>query len=318
MYRIYQFIFITVLIGAPFTGLSQSISITNITPESPATLALGQRVEISFTYSEPSGSPLFFKKTPGVRIFVQPFSNGKPTPNFGVSGSPVYKKRGKGTAFFTIRDQRATVDQVRFRMVTADQKQQLFEFRIPVHYSFVPTIKVDTDILNQFPLNKKDQEKKNKAVHVMTTTGNGNTGGEAKIEKKIVKPDGTIETHYTDGTIRGFTPDSTRYEIDPATGDTMFTIIKKIEAQSADKPVSPPGFVATSGDDASDKWLASLNSWIEKHAERLLNSIEAQLTSEESVKNYLEYEEKNSSNIYEKIEIRYRFLVQLSTYNSSP
>ncbi|MDX1670862.1 MAG: hypothetical protein R3211_00870 [Balneolaceae bacterium] len=152
----------------------------------------------------------------------------------------------------------------------------------------------------------------------MTTTGNGNTGGEAKIEKKIVKPDGTIETHYTDGTIRGFTPDSTRYEIDPATGDTMFTIIKKIEAQSADKPVSPPGFVATSGDDASDKWLASLNSWIEKHAERLLNSIEAQLTSEESVKNYLEYEEKNSSNIYEKIEIRYRFLVQLSTYNSSP
>ncbi len=106
-----------------------SISNIQLSPSSPASLALNQRVNITFDYVT--------DEVDGVRIFVRPFSNGSLTPHYGAHGSGLYPLgSGSGTGFFTIRSGDATVDQLRFQMLNADQSQLLLEFFIPVEYHF--------------------------------------------------------------------------------------------------------------------------------------------------------------------------------------
>ena len=105
--------------------------ITDITflPTSPATLALGERVNITFSYSTTEAG--------GVAIWAQPFSEGALTAGQEFAGSAVLPV-GQGTTsrFFTINSNGATVDQVRFQMWKADGSQMLFEIFISVSYEF--------------------------------------------------------------------------------------------------------------------------------------------------------------------------------------
>ncbi|MCP4406927.1 MAG: PASTA domain-containing protein [Gammaproteobacteria bacterium] len=101
-------------------------------PVSPASLNNEQRVNITFNYrtDEPGG----------VRIFALPFTSGAGTSNFAVCGSPLYPTgEGSGDCFFRVSTGTVKVDQVRFRMTTADQSSQLLEFFVDVDYQYGPT-----------------------------------------------------------------------------------------------------------------------------------------------------------------------------------
>lgn len=77
----------------------------------------------------------------GVRIFVLPYTNGAPTPNFGVSGSPLYPAgTGSGDGFFLVQSGEQTIDHIRYKMTTADQSQTLFEYFVPVNVHYAPHV----------------------------------------------------------------------------------------------------------------------------------------------------------------------------------
>ena len=77
----------------------------------------------------------------GVRIFVLPYTNGAPTPDYAVSGSPLYPTgTGSGDGFFLIMSGEQTIDHVRYKMTTADQSQTLFEYFRPVNVHYAPHV----------------------------------------------------------------------------------------------------------------------------------------------------------------------------------
>ncbi|MEM1359136.1 MAG: T9SS type A sorting domain-containing protein [Bacteroidota bacterium] len=91
--------------------------------------AFGDDVAITLEYSTDEAA--------GVRIFARPFTNGALTPGYSASGSPLYPS-GDGIAAgtFTINSGAVTVDEIRVRVVTADQSEMLREFWIPVEFIF--------------------------------------------------------------------------------------------------------------------------------------------------------------------------------------
>ncbi len=118
-----------------FNGIGNSNSITNIqlSPSTPSTLAFGERVEITFDYTNDT--------TEEVLIFVRPFTNGSKTPNYAASGSYHYPVgSGSLSAYFKITSGETTVDQIRFQMLNDDQSQVILEFFIPVEYHFQESV----------------------------------------------------------------------------------------------------------------------------------------------------------------------------------
>jgi protocatechuate 3,4-dioxygenase beta subunit len=112
-----------------------SISNVQLKPPSPSFLGFNQRIAVRFYYTttEPEG----------VLIFLLPFTEGSPTPNYAVSESPIYRTgKGEGEGYFTIQYMREvtgneiTVDQLRFRITSTDQSRVLHESFISVNYRF--------------------------------------------------------------------------------------------------------------------------------------------------------------------------------------
>jgi hypothetical protein len=281
---------------------TQSVSIIDISPESPSRLSFEQKVSITFDYAIDNAN--------GARIFIRPITSGNPTPNYAASGSPIFKGKGQATADFTIQSGEVTVDQIRVQVFSSNQNQLLAEFYFPVEFRFSASkfktllnpSKIDPSILKVNP---------KKSIPDTSTSGFYEIPEDAEVVQQIVKPDGTIETHYSEGSIAGVTPNNIRYRINPATGDTTFMQMLFIEVQEA----TPPGFVPTSNDEANLEWLSSLNDWIEYHGNRLLDRIDILLQDKESFKNYMQYEEENSDTIYEQVNIRYTFLEKLYMNN---
>jgi len=107
-------------------------SVYNLTfdPPWPCARLHNERVYTYFDYQT--------NESGGVRIFILPYTNGVPTPQWGVSGSPLYPAgSGSGNAYFMIMSGEQTVDHVRYWMTNADQTQTLFEYFVPVnvHYA---------------------------------------------------------------------------------------------------------------------------------------------------------------------------------------
>jgi hypothetical protein len=78
-------------------------------------------------------------ETAGIRIFIEPFSNGVFTPNYGCSGSPIYTPgQGSIEAFFNILSGsgQVIVDQIRIYITNVDQSVLIDETFIPVNYTF--------------------------------------------------------------------------------------------------------------------------------------------------------------------------------------
>ncbi len=114
---------------AELAALSNSIFNIQFNPTSPESLALNEHVDITFDY--------YTAKSGGVKIFPRPFSDGALSPDYGASGSVTYPQGiGSGSDYFTITAGMVHVDEVRFRMTTADQSEVLLEFFVPVDYYF--------------------------------------------------------------------------------------------------------------------------------------------------------------------------------------
>lgn len=292
---------------------AQSISITEITPDSQASLAFGRQVTISFEYE--------INNSEGVKIFVRPFTSGSLTPNYSASGSPVYRGRGRGSANFTIQSEDATVDQIRVRAVNA-QNDLLFEFFMPVKFNFfsqqnrtlarAERLAVIEAVNAKRATNQNETTPQEESADTTNNLFSDFSTDEEVIDKKV-KPDGTIELHYSDGSIVGIlSPGNSsglnRYRIDPATGDTTYANFPIFFSQvQAD---NPPGFVGSEAA-VDGEWLQHLNSWIEHHGNRLLERIDA-LLDEESYAAYMSYEESADLSMYEEVNFRYTFLEHLT------
>ena len=111
-------------------------NISNITfsPSSPANILLGDFVDVNFDYET--------DETRGVRIFVEPFTNGEATPNSTTYGSPLYPVgSGSGSSGFSVSSEAQHVDQVRIQMYDPGDIL-LFETFVSVDYSFSISISI--------------------------------------------------------------------------------------------------------------------------------------------------------------------------------
>lgn len=276
----------------------QSVSITDISPDSPAALNFNDQVDIQFDFR--------FRVPNGVRIFIRPFTSGNLTPNYAASGSPVYNGSGRGSANFTIRSGNATVDQLRIQVLSVAQNDLLFEFFVPVEFTF----STQTLTLVQPQLTLSPGVFQIQPENIQTITPADTVDSENAVINQTVTPEGVIELHYSDGTVIGIISSEERYIVNPATGDTTYTRLMFSHVQGADQPAAPPGFAATSTTDLEDEWLINLNDWVQYLGSRLLNRIDLYL-EDDAFENYMTFEESNSSTIYEKVNLRYTFLEKL-------
>lgn len=75
----------------------------------------------------------------GRRIYVIPYTNGSPTPHYGVSGSVVYPQgTGTATKFFTITSGSPVVDELRVYSRDPDFTETPLEMFVPVRFNFGP------------------------------------------------------------------------------------------------------------------------------------------------------------------------------------
>ncbi|HLB72430.1 MAG TPA: hypothetical protein VJJ98_00270 [Sedimentisphaerales bacterium] len=113
----------------PKAEAANQVSNINMTPSSPDALHNSDHVDIRFSYTTDEAG--------GVRIYVLPYTNGSPSPNYAVSGSPLYPSpKGSGSGFVTITSGDIVVDQIRVYMKTADLSTVLWETFVDVEYHF--------------------------------------------------------------------------------------------------------------------------------------------------------------------------------------
>ncbi len=112
------------------------VTVTDISPESPATLKFyntgsNDRVVVSYTYT--------IVEKEGVRIFVQPYTNGSLTPGYIYGASPLFTETGTRTVHFSVKDTNeppVTVDQIRVAIITADATTKISDQFIDVDFEF--------------------------------------------------------------------------------------------------------------------------------------------------------------------------------------
>ena len=120
----------SLFLAAP-AARADAIANIRLSHPSPASLAHGQRVEVTFDYSTTTGA--------GVRIFVRPFTDGALTPNFDALNPPVYPdSSGSGSGWFSVTAGVVEVDSLLFQMWNADRTLLLMQFFMPVRYLYGP------------------------------------------------------------------------------------------------------------------------------------------------------------------------------------
>ena len=108
----------------------ENVELVSLSPDSPSTLFVGERVEFTFNY--------ITSEAAGVRIFGRPMTDGSPTPGYAAHGSPLHATgEGSSNGYFTIQENSQHVDQIRFQMWDADQSNLLYEFFVDVDYQYL-------------------------------------------------------------------------------------------------------------------------------------------------------------------------------------
>jgi hypothetical protein len=135
-----------------------------------------------------------------------------------------------------------------------------------------------------------------------------------RIQKREILKDGTIKLYYTGGYTHVIPFEKIDYIVDTK-GDTLYKIINMyLNTQAATEPALPPGFVAYNSSETNQQWLTELNAWLEDHNKRLLERISMMMEhDEERLKLYQNFEDAKNITLYEKINLRYYFLTELST-----
>ncbi len=112
---------------------NSGISITSFSPIFPETLKFKEFVVINYDYE------VF--ETEGVRIWVMPYTNGKLSPKYSYTSSPLMKGSGSREVATTITSGNITkVDQLKLKIASADGSSTLNETFVPVDYTFVSKI----------------------------------------------------------------------------------------------------------------------------------------------------------------------------------
>lgn len=109
---------------------NNTMEITSITPSSPAELSFGEYVMIRYNYQ--------IDNQDGARMWVQPYTNGKKTPDFIYTSSKVFNGIGSRDVKVSVKDgdQPILVDQLRIFMSTPDQEKALHESFVEVKFTF--------------------------------------------------------------------------------------------------------------------------------------------------------------------------------------
>ncbi|MEL6276511.1 MAG: T9SS type A sorting domain-containing protein, partial [Bacteroidota bacterium] len=98
-------------------------------PPAPARLSPGENVNIQFGFINGAGQQ--------TRVFPRPFTEGNLSPNYAASGSPAFPAGlNSDMAFFTINQDDVEVDQIRFKVVNADQTIDIAEYFVDRKYVF--------------------------------------------------------------------------------------------------------------------------------------------------------------------------------------
>jgi hypothetical protein len=130
-------IYDSIIVEAP-CEFAHKITDISLSPSSPDTLKIDEEVNVDFNYyTEESG---------GVRIYVTPFTDKSPSPNYiaepdlNAKDSTLHPTgSGSDSARFTVTSGDVTVNQIQFIMYNADHSKVLLEFFTPASYTFLNT-----------------------------------------------------------------------------------------------------------------------------------------------------------------------------------
>ena len=233
-------------IGSP-SCWSNSISNIAFDPVWPANLNFGQQVNVSFNYD--------ITLVGGVQIFVRPITSGQLTPDYAASGSAIYYGSGRENTSFTIQSGSSIkVDQIRFQIFSSDQSRLIFEFFIPVDFTFSTWTGIIAYVvpIDSLPISKEE---------------------EVSSIKYSILSDGKVEIKYSDGKViqRWNGGYSIRYP-----GEEPGTFLFSTQARAVFPPAPP--------DQAELPWM-------NEHNNELLEIIKTLVDFDTtSITNYLQFE----------------------------
>lgn len=108
---------------------SNNVTIRGMSPGSPASLVVNEFVEVTYDYE--------VNDSDGVRIWIQPYTNGIISPGYSYTSSPLFRGSGNRTVRFSIiRGDMTVVDQLKVKIASADGSQTISERFENVNYTF--------------------------------------------------------------------------------------------------------------------------------------------------------------------------------------
>jgi hypothetical protein len=118
-----------------YFGPNGSLTDVAFDPPSPATLAIGDTVRVTFDYTTPQSKDIV--------ITAVPYTGSNPTPGYTAGDGRIYLRgSGIGTEWFTLPGGPGTVDRVLMRTRGATVAVTYIEYFIPVSFSFEGTTPV--------------------------------------------------------------------------------------------------------------------------------------------------------------------------------
>jgi len=116
--------------GGNDEGSGNSMDITVVDPQSPATLKFNDFVVITYNYSIASAE--------GARMWIQPYTDGSKTPGYLYSSSKVYTGNGTRQVGVSVdaEGDPVKVDQLRVVMTDPDQNNTYLEYFVDVDFTF--------------------------------------------------------------------------------------------------------------------------------------------------------------------------------------
>lgn len=208
-----------------------------------------------------------------IRVLLEPMTNGSPSPGYSPHQSKNYDaKSGKAEGHFTISQDNVTVDQIQVSLLTA-KNIMLHKESVPVqlHFSNSPIKSVPS---------KQIAGRKNSTQSLNNT----------QVVKRsiLILPDGNIEITSSDDTKTIFDKDGHERSIILPDGTKLTPKIQ-----------TPDGATAPKLPDQE----SNLN------ATDLMNILEILIEkNQQSLSNYLQVENETTSNLYEKMQLRTKYI----------